>query len=103
MSGTSVLSNLERSGAEAVVRRSLARVGGEWGRPEFANLAADADIFETIDSFAIVELLLQTESDLEAAIGRYVPLADELVLDADKSPLRSLNSWIDHVAAAANG
>lgn len=103
MSGMSVLSKIDRSGIEALVRHSLAEVGREWGRSEFEDLGAEADIFEAIDSFAVVELLLQTEADLEAAAGRYVPLADELVLDADKSPLRSLNRWIDHVAAAANG
>lgn len=97
------LSNIERSNAETLVRRSLAEAGREWGRPEFENITSDADIFEMIDSFAVVELLLQTESDLEAAIGRYVPLADERVLDAEKSPLRSLDRWIDHVTAAANG
>ena len=97
------LSNLERPQAESIVRKSLAAVGREWGRPEFESVAADADIFEVIDSFAVVELLLQTEGDLEGAIGRYVPLADERVLDADKSPLRSLDRWIDHVMAAANG
>jgi hypothetical protein len=103
MSGTSALSNIERSRVEEIVRHSLAESGREWGRPEFSDLADDANIFEAIDSFAVVELLLQTESDLEAAIGRYVPLADEQVLDADKSPLRALNRWIDHVAASANG
>lgn len=103
MSGTSVLSNLDRSQAEAIVRRSLAEAGREWGRPEFEDVSADANLFESIDSFAVVELLLQTESNLEAAIGRYVPLADELVLDAAKSPLCSLDNWIDHVMAAANG
>lgn len=86
-----------------IVRHSLAELAREWGRPEFEDLGTDADIFEMIDSFAVVELLLQTESDLENAIGRYVPLADEQVLDAEKSPLRSLDRWIDHVAAAANG
>ena len=103
MPGTSVLPHLDRPAAESLVRRSLAEVGREWGRPEFETVDAGLDIFEVIDSFAVVELLLQTEADLEAAIGRYVPLADEMVLDAEKSPLRSLDRWVDHVAAAANG
>lgn len=97
------LSNIERSQAEAIVRRSLTAAGREWGRPELGEASENTDIFELIDSFAVVELLLQTEADLETVIGRYVPLADERVLDADKSPLRSLHLWIDHVATAANG
>ena len=103
MLDTSVLSKLDRSQIETIVRGSLAALGRERGRLEFEELAADADIYEAIDSFAVVELLLQTESDLEAAVGRYTPLADELVLDSDKSPLRSLSRWIDHVEVAVNG
>ena len=103
MPSTSVSSNVEGPNIEAIVRGSLAEIGREWARPEFENVATDADLFEEIDSFAVVELLLRTEADLEAALGRYVPLADEQVLDADKSPLRSLGRWIAHVEAAANG
>lgn len=102
-SGTCALLKIDRAKAADVVRHSLAEVGREWGRPEFGDLAPEADIFEMIDSFGVVELLLQTEGDLETVVGRYVPLADEQVLDAEKSPLRSLDRWIDHVTAAANG
>ena len=97
------LLNVERTKVGEIVRHSLAEVGREWGRPEFEDVGPNFDVFEMIDSFAVVELLLQTEADLETAIGRYVPLADEQVLDFEKSPLRSLDRWIDHVTAAANG
>lgn len=103
MSATSDLSAIEPREVEVLVRGALAKAAREWGRSDLENIALDADLFEMIDSFAVVELLLETEADLEAAIGRYVPLADEQVMDADKSPLRSFKRWVDHVAAAANG
>ncbi len=90
-------------GAEAIVRRVLAELSSEWSRPELADLALDYDLFAEIDSFAIVELLLQTEAEVESATGTYLPLADESVLDADKSPLRDLRRWVAYVAEAIAG
>ena len=47
-----------------------------WGRPELGALGPEDNLFEKIDSFAVVELLLETESEIEKALGRYIPLAD---------------------------
>lgn len=90
--------------AEAIVRTVLAAAAVEWSRPDLSNPAADVDLFSEIDSFSVVELLLQTEAEVERVSGRYVPLAGDDVLDAEKSPLRSVSNWISHVAEAiANG
>lgn len=45
--------------------------------------------FGAVDSFTIVDLMLETEGRIEEAIGRYVPLADETIFDAEKSPLKT--------------
>ena len=82
------------------MHRALAATSAEWGRPELADLGPDADLFNQIDSFAVVELLLATEAEVEMAVGRYVPLADEKVLDASCSPLLRMSSWVDYVAKA---
>lgn len=96
-SDTSSSSVTDHSVAEAAVRSALTEVGQEWGREGLGETPASFNLFETIDSFAVVELLLQTESCVEQAIGRYVPLADETVLDHEQSPLRRLDTWIDYV------
>ncbi|MBE7198628.1 MAG: hypothetical protein INR70_12620 [Parafilimonas terrae] len=57
-------------------------------------------MFDRIDSFAVVELLLETESEVEKTVGHYVPLADESILDSTRSPLRRLQNWFDYVADA---
>lgn len=99
-SDTSNSSAIDRSVAEGAVRKALAEAGQEWGRDELSTCPADYNLFETIDSFAVVEFLLYTEAALEAAIGRYVPLADETVLDFEVSPLRRIDSWVSYVHAA---
>jgi hypothetical protein len=61
------------------------------------------NILEMLDSFAVVDVVMETESLLERALGRYVPLADETIFDAEKSPFRSWHLWRAHVSALANG
>ena len=88
--------------AAAAARATLDRLVDTWGRPELGALGPEDDLFNKIDSFAVVELLLETESEVEKAVGRYVPLADESILDSTRSPLRRIQSWFDYVAEAVN-
>ncbi|KAA0110054.1 hypothetical protein CIW48_31235 [Methylobacterium sp. P1-11] len=87
-------------GAAAAARATLDRLIETWGRPELSALGPEDDLFDRIDSFAVVELLLETESEVEKTVGRYVPLADESILDSTGSPLRRLQGWFDYVADA---
>jgi hypothetical protein len=61
------------------------------------ELDTATNIFDAIDSFAIVDLLLETEARIESAYGRYVPLADESIFDAEKSPLKNWSAWNAYV------
>lgn len=92
--------NLDLAAAEQIVRRVLTNLAIEWSRDDLARVPLDYDLFANIDSFAVVELLLQTETEVENATGSYIPLASDAVLDADKSPLRELRKWIAYVAEA---
>lgn len=100
MSSISLSQTPDLPAAEAIVRRVLANLSAEWSRDDLAALPLDHDLFTEIDSFAVVELLLQTETEVENATGSYIPLANDAVLDADKSPLRELRQWIAYVAGA---
>lgn len=83
---------------ERVVRTALAEVGDDLGLEVLeGELAPNLNIVESISSFAVVELLLTTESKIEELTGRYIPLADEKLFDAQQSPLISLQNWIDYV------
>lgn len=61
------------------------------------------NLFDAVDSFAIVDLLLETEGRIEQLIGRYVPLADESIFDADKSPLKNWTAWNAYVEKCIAG
>lgn len=83
--------------ARSLARVALKRLADELDLSQLDGIGGDFDIFEAIDSFAIVELLLITESVLEEATGSYIPLANEKIFDAEHSPLHSFNSWTAHI------
>ena len=63
----------------------------------FSTLAPDTNVLEIVDSFTVVNLLLQSEMMLEAETGKYVTLADETIFDAQKSPLLKWSRWVKYV------
>jgi hypothetical protein len=67
------------------------------------ELHSSMNIIDAVNSFTIVDLLLETEGRIEQAIGRYVPLADETIFDAEKSPLKNWSDWIAHVEKCIAG
>lgn len=83
----------------------VARITGEALMSVLENVETDtpvelndaANIFDAVDSFAIVDLLLETEGRIEQEIGRYVPLADETIFDAEKTPLKNWSTWVAYV------
>ncbi|MFZ6864533.1 hypothetical protein ACO0K7_18030 [Undibacterium sp. Ji67W] len=69
------------------------------GISALSNVTDDTNIFELLDSLAVVNILLETEMMLEQETGNYVTLANETLFDAEKSPLRKWSSWVEYVGA----
>ena len=66
--------------------------------PDFKKIVSpDFNIFESVDSFSVVNILLESESVIENLVGKYVPLANEKTFDALNSPLLKWQNWIDYV------
>lgn len=93
-------SPINKAEAERIARRALEELGTEWSHGKFHEASGHFDLFAAVDSFALVELILRTEAIIESERGRYIPLADEKIMDAQETPLRSIDRWIDHVAQA---
>lgn len=81
----------------SLARAALKRLSDELELEQLGAIEDDFDIFEAIDSFAIVELLMITEAMLEEEGGTYVPLANEKIFDAEHSPLHSFERWAAHI------
>lgn len=80
-----------------ILRGALSTVIANMEKPPFDVLTDETNIIELVDSFTVVDLLLESEMALETATGDYVTLADETLFDADKSPLRRWASWVAFV------
>jgi len=85
------------SDVPTLARIALQRLGEELELSHLDQVGDDFDIFAALDSFAIVELLMTTESVLEEATGSYFPLANEKIFDAENSPLQSFDRWVAHI------
>ena len=67
--------------------------------PEFDKIITpDFNIYESVDSFSVVNILLESESAIETFFGKYIPLANEKIFDAFDSPFLKWQHWIDYVA-----
>jgi hypothetical protein len=82
---------------EGVLREAVRRVNELVQSPELADVGPETNLFDTVDSMAIVDLLLETEALLEERAGRYVALADEKTFDASASPLLRWSNWVTYV------
>ncbi len=82
---------------EAVLKQGLRRVNEDLQCEAFETVADETNLFDAVDSMAIVDLLLESESLLEAETGNYVALAGETIFDAERSPLRRWADWVAYV------
>jgi hypothetical protein len=82
---------------EATLRAALSEATQEVEGFDMGSLSDNTNIFEAVDSFCVVDILLGSESLLESQLGRYVPLAGETIFDAEKSPLRRWDRWVSYV------
>ncbi len=67
-----------------------------------SSITKTTNIFEIVDSFAIVNLLLESEAAIEAKYGKYIPLVDEYIFDASKSPFLRWETWVEYVRGKIN-
>jgi hypothetical protein len=63
------------------------------------SIVANTNLFDLLDSFALVNVLLETEGAMEVFTGRYLSLADENIFDAQKSPFLAWSNWVEYVKA----
>jgi len=62
---------------------------------EFLNHLEDSTLlFENLDSFAILDLILEIEDRLHSSYRKYIEIADETVMDEIKTPFKTVGSLI---------
>ena len=61
------------------------------------SITEDLNVLDCIDSFSIVNLLLEIEMGLEKELGKYISIADENLFDGQSSPLLKWEEFKLHV------
>jgi hypothetical protein len=61
------------------------------------EIVDSTNVLELLDSMDVVSLIMETEGLVEAKLGHYVALANELTFDADGSPLLSFGTWVGYI------
>jgi hypothetical protein len=61
------------------------------------TISEDFDIFNAIDSFALVDYILEVESELENYTGKYISISDDFTFDSINSPLINWSLWVDYI------
>lgn len=82
----------------AAVVHAVAKDGGI---DTLGQLQADTNLMDHFDSLALLNVVMATETELETALGRYVMLADETLMDAARSPFLRFGTWCQYVQDAA--
>jgi hypothetical protein len=82
---------------EQVLEEAVRQVNQHVRSPDLETISSETNVFDAVDSMAIVDLLLESESLLEEATGRYVALANDKTFDASESPLLRWSDWVAHV------
>jgi len=67
---------------------------------ELGEVHGDTDLMAYFDSLALLNIVIGTEAELESALGRYVMLADESLMDAHASPFLRFDTWVSYVKHA---
>jgi len=52
------------------------------------------EIYNNVDSFLILELIIEIEDKLKAKFGRYIPIADEDIMNSQKTPFDTFGSLV---------
>lgn len=61
------------------------------------KIDSQLNLISKYDSLIIVELIIETESNLEKEYGFYKTLANENTFDFQKSPLKNWKIWNEYV------
>jgi len=60
----------------------------------FNEIHEDMSIYDQVDSFFLLELILDLEKKLKDRYGRYIQIADSDIMSEEKSPFLNINTLV---------
>ncbi len=81
-----------------LVFESMEEINNDLQKEELYSPSLDTKFFDLVDSLAVLNFILDIEQRLEGQFGRYIQIADEDIMDASKTPLKTVKDIIDFIS-----
>ncbi len=91
------------TGVPALVLESLDVILKQQKLPAISEIGLDAPLYTSLDSLAVLDVILELEDRLQKSEGRYVQIADEQTFDREKTPFKTANLLVDFVVNKVKG
>ncbi len=77
----------------------LQEIGKELEIEVLKQVDEGTDIYDNLDSMALLDFILEVEDGLQKEFGRYIQIADETTMDAELTSLKNIDSAIEMILA----
>ena len=77
-----------------IVINSIKKINKNLKNKDLEEVSDSDDLFAKLDSMAILDLVLEIESSIEQHYGYYLQIADDTIMDQDKSPFRTIEKLV---------
>lgn len=81
-----------------LVLESIEEINNDSQIEELYSPSLDTNFFDLVDSLAVLNFILDIEQRLERRFGRYIQIADEDVMDASKTPFKTVKDIIEFIS-----
>ena len=82
-----------------LVLESIEEINKDSQVEELYSPKLDTIFFELVDSLAVLNFILDIEQRLEGHFGRYIQIANEDVMNASKTPFKTVKDSIDFISS----
>lgn len=82
-----------------LVLESIEEINNDSQIEELYSPSLDTNFFDLVDSLAVLNFILDIEQRLERRFGRYIQIADEDVMDASKTPFKTVKDIIEFISS----
>lgn len=83
--------------------KAIIIVNEEAGEEALESIDDDTELFDILDSMAILDLILEIENLLQDKTGRYVQIANDKVMDIEQTPFKTFATLCRYVEEKVNG
>ena len=80
-----------------IVLKAVKSVNKELKNKDLKVVSEETILFEKLDSMAILDLILEIEGNIQTEYGKYIQVADDTMMDAIKTPFKTVGTLIEFI------